>query len=86
MLKEQAELKERREQRRGRKKELRRKRKSDDDYPWCRPAREWRAVSEVVVYLGGPRRERMRGSSNSASNRIHDLRALQSRGLPGQTS
>lgn len=54
--KKQAELKERREQRGGK------KRKSDDDYPWCRPEREWRAVSEVVVYLGGPRRERMRGS------------------------
>lgn len=56
MVKKQAELKERREQRGGK------KRKSDDDYPWCRPEREWRAVSEVVVYLGGPRRERMRGS------------------------
>lgn len=49
--------------------------KSDDDYPWCRPEREWRAVSEVVVYLGGPRRERMRGSKQLGLK--SHLRALQ---------
>lgn len=52
----------------------------------CRPAREWRAVSEVVVYLGGSKaRDRLRGSSVfRPQNRICDP-GLQESGLsPGK--